>query len=67
MKKTKLIEGIHKMRFKEIYGGYQSKRLNCEEAAEILRISVRTSYRKRKRYDSEDFDESFDSFNLKNS
>lgn len=60
MEKTKLIEDIHKMRFKEIYGGYQSKRLSCEEAAEILGISVRTFYRKRKRYDSEDFDESFD-------
>jgi hypothetical protein len=60
MKKSKIIEDIHKMRFEEIYGSYQSKRLSCEEAAEILGISARTFHRKRQRYDSEEFDGNFD-------
>lgn len=60
MGKSQIIEEIHKMRFEEIYGNYRQNRLNCEEAAEILGISVRTFYRKRCRYDSEDFNGSFD-------
>lgn len=60
MTKTRLIEDIQRMRFKETYESYQKKRLSCEEAAEILGISVRTFYRKRQRYDSEDFNETFD-------
>lgn len=42
MKKSKLIEDIHKMKFEDIYGRYQNKRLSCEEASEILGVSVRT-------------------------
>lgn len=60
MKKSKLIEDIHKMKFEDIYGRYQNKRLSCEEASEILGISVRTFHRKRQRYESEEFDGSFD-------
>lgn len=60
MKRSKIIEDIHKMRFEDIYGRYQSKSLSCEEASEILGISIRTFYRKRQRYESEEFDGSFD-------
>ena len=34
--------------------------MSCEEAAELLGVSVRTFLRKRERYDSEDFDGRFD-------
>ena len=60
MKKSNIIEGIHQMKFEEIYGRYRQKSLNCEEAAELLGVSVRTFLRKRERYDSEDFDGRFD-------
>lgn len=60
MSRSKIIEDIHKMRFEDIYGNYKAKRLSCEEAAEILGISVRTFYRKRQRYESDDFEGSFD-------
>ncbi len=48
------------MRFEDIYGRYKSKQLGCEEAAEILGISERSFLRKRRRYESHDFDGSFD-------
>lgn len=60
MQRSKIIEDIQKMRFEDIYGRYQSKSLSCEEASEILGISIRTFYRKRQRYESEEFDGSFD-------
>lgn len=60
MRRTQVIEDIHEMRFEEIYGNYQKGRLSCEEASEILGISVRTFYRKRQRYESEEFDGHFD-------
>lgn len=60
MKKTHIIEGIHKMKFEAIYESHKQRRLSCEEASEILGISMRTFYRKRKRYESEDFEGNFD-------
>lgn len=60
MRKSRIIEDIHKMRFEEIYGSYKKRRLSCEEASEILGISSRTFYRKRQRYESEDFAGQFD-------
>lgn len=60
MRRTQIIEDIHKMRFEEIYESHKRGRLSCEEASEILGISVRTFYRKRRQYESEDFDGHFD-------
>jgi transposase len=60
MGRSHIIEDIHRMRFEEINGSYQKGRLSCEEAAEILGISVRTFYRKRQRYESEGFEGRFD-------
>lgn len=60
MRKPQIIEDIHKMRFEDIYGSYTEGRLSCEEASEILGVSVRTFYRKRQRYEAEDFDGQFD-------
>jgi len=63
MKKSQLVEEIFKMRFEDIYGRYQKRRLTCEEAAELLGVSVKTFYRKRQRYEEEGFDGKFDSEN----
>jgi hypothetical protein len=60
MRKSQIIEDIHKMRFEEIYESHKKGRLSCEEASEILGLSVRTFYRKRQRYESEDFNGQFD-------
>lgn len=51
--KSKLSEEIFKMRFTDIYGQYEKNRLTCEEAAEILGISISTFYRKRQIYEDE--------------
>ena len=48
--KTKLTEEVFKMRFIDIYGQYTKRKLTCEEAAEILGISISTFYRKRQIY-----------------
>ena len=60
MKKSQLTEEVFKMRFTEINDRFQKKRLRCEEAADLLGISVSTFYRKRQRYEEEDFDGNFD-------
>jgi len=60
MKKTQLIEGLFNMRFSEIYGQFEEKKFTCEEAAEILGISIRTFHRKRQCYETEGFDGCFD-------
>lgn len=60
MGKNQIIEEIHKIRVEEIYGNYRQNRVSCEEAAEILKISVRIFYRKWCRYDYENFNGSFD-------
>lgn len=57
---VRLKEDILKMRFSEVYDRYQKKRLNCEEASDILGMSVRTFLRKRRRYEEEGFEGVFD-------
>lgn len=42
-----------KIRFKDIYGQYEKNKLTCEEAAEILGISISSFYRKRQIYEEE--------------
>ncbi len=41
------------MRFEDVYGRYRSKVLCCEEAADLLGISVSSFYRWRERYEDE--------------
>lgn len=60
MSTTRLIEDIQKMKFEDIYGRFQKGNLSCEEASEILCVSVRSFHRKRQRYNSEGFDGCFD-------
>jgi hypothetical protein len=41
------------MRFEEVYNQYRSRRLSCEDAADLLGASVSTFYRYRRRYEEE--------------
>ena len=58
--KTKLSEEIFKMRFIDCYDQYQKRKLTCEEAAELLGISISTFYRKRQTYSEDESDSVFD-------
>ena len=58
--KSQLREEILKMRFPDIYDRFTCNRLTCEEAADLLGISVSTFYRKRQRFESDEFNEQFD-------
>lgn len=60
MEKTKIIEEVFQMRFEDIYGRFKKKRLSCQEAAEILGVSLSTFYRKRQRYEEKNFQYPFD-------
>jgi transposase len=60
MKETQLREEIFKMRFTTIYDRFNRGKLSCEEAADMLGVSIKTFYRKRQRYDEKDFDGQFD-------
>jgi len=51
MRRTELQQEIGKMRFEEVYGGWQKRRLSQEEAAQILGVSSRTFRRYINRYD----------------
>ncbi len=37
MQKAKVIEEVFQMRFNDIYSKFRAKKLNCKEAAKILR------------------------------
>jgi transposase len=60
MKKSRLTEEVFKMRFEEVYGHYNRGQISCEEAANLLGISIKTFYRKRQRHEGEDFGGLFD-------
>lgn len=60
MKRVRIIEGVMRMRFEDIYGRYQQKQLTTQEASELLGISVRTFLRKRDRYEEGRFEGIFD-------
>ena len=60
MQKTRVVEEVFRMRFNEVYDKFKKKKLSCEEAAEILGVSLKTFYRKRQIYEKEDFQGVFD-------
>lgn len=60
MKETQLREEIFKMKFANIYDRFDKRKLTSKEAADMLGVSIKTFYRKRQRYDEEDFDGRFD-------
>src|SRR4030065_118526 len=51
MRRTELLQEVGKMRFEEVYGGWQQGRLTQEEAAQVLAVSDRTFRRYVERYD----------------
>ena len=53
MERARILQEVRMMRFEDIRGRYQSRSLSCEEAAEILGMSVSTFYRMRRRYEEE--------------
>ena len=53
MRRTEVLQGLRRMRFEDIYGRWQQRRLSQAEAAEILGMSERTFRRWRDRYDAD--------------
>ena len=53
MRWTEVLQGLRRMRFEDIYGRWQERRLSQAEAAEILGMSERTFRRWRDRYDAD--------------
>jgi transposase len=53
MRRSAVRQEIRRMRFEDIYGRYTGGRLGCEEAAELLGMSVSAFYRYRRRYEAD--------------
>ena len=53
MRRTEVLQGLRRMKFEDIYGRWQQRRLSQAEAAEILGMSERTFRRWRDRYEGE--------------
>ena len=53
MRRTEVLQGLRRMRFEDVYGRWQQRRLSQVEAAEILGMSERTFRRWRERYDAD--------------
>jgi transposase len=53
MRRTEVLQGLRRMKFEDIYGRWQERRLSQAEAAEILGMSERTLRRWRDRYEGE--------------
>ena len=53
MRRTEVLQGLRRMKFEDIYGRWQQRRLSQAEAAEILGMSERTFRRWRDRYQAD--------------
>ena len=53
MDRSTVLQEVRIMRFEDVYGRFQSRGLSCEEAADLLGMSVSGFFRYRCRYDSE--------------
>jgi len=56
MKRTKLLQGIRKIRFEEAYGDWLNKRITQEEAARLLGVCERSFRRYINRYEEDGLD-----------
>ena len=52
MGRARVLSEVRAMRFEEVLGRYQGGRLSCEEAADVLGMSVSSFFRWRRRYES---------------
>jgi transposase len=53
MGRATVLQGVKTMRFEEVYGRFHRSRLSCEDAADLLCVSVSTFGRWRRRYEAE--------------
>jgi len=53
MDRSAVLQGVRVMRFEEVYGRHGRGRLGCEDAADLLGVSVSTFLRWRRRYEAE--------------
>ena len=53
MRRTEMLQGLRRMKFEDVYGRWQQRRLSQAEAAEILGMSERTFRRWRDRYQAD--------------
>ena len=53
MGRSRVLQEVLVMRFEEIYGRFSEGRLNCEEASDLLGISVSSFHRRRRRFEEE--------------
>jgi transposase len=53
MRRTEVLQGLRRMKFEDVYGRWQQRRLSQAEAAEILGMSERSFRRWRDRYEDE--------------
>jgi len=53
MGRSMVLQEIRLMRFEDAYGRFHQGRLNCEEAAELLNVSLSTFFRYRQRFEEE--------------
>ena len=56
MRRTEVLQGLRLMKFEDVYGRWQERRLSQTEAAEILGMSERSLRRWRERYDATGLD-----------
>jgi len=53
MRRTEVLQGLRGMKFEDVYGRWQQRRLSQAEGAEILGVSERSFRRWRDRYEGE--------------
>ena len=51
MGRARVLHEVLVMRFEEIYGRFSAGRLNCEEASDLLGLSVSSFRRRRRRFE----------------
>jgi len=52
MGRSGVLQEVRMMRFEEVVGWFGGDQLSCEEAAEVLRMSVNSFYHWRRRYEA---------------
>ena len=58
MGRAKVLQKVLVMRFEDVYGRFHKGRLNCEEAADLLGISISSFRRRRRRFEEAGLDRS---------